>query len=72
MSRQVMRGELARFIELSAAERAQLRWERERKGWTRETLAEIVGYHPVTVRYWENGTKSPKPQSYIDWLDALR
>ncbi len=52
--------------------RPKLRSRRQQLGWTQETLAEVAGYALVTVRYWENGTKTPKPQSLDDWMDALR
>jgi transcriptional regulator with XRE-family HTH domain len=63
---------MCRGVDLDEGFRQRMRQRRKELGWTQETLAYIVGYSPVTVRYWENGTKSPREQSLVDWMDALR
>ena len=52
-------------------ERVRLRAARERRRWTQQTLAEISGYSPITIRFWEQGRKVPKPQALADWREAL-
>lgn len=52
-------------------ERVRLRALRKRRGWTLHTLAEVTGYAYMTVRFWEEGYKIPKPASLADWREAL-
>src|SRR5258707_5977649 len=39
----------------------QLRRERERRGWSQETLAELLGTSQVNVSRWEQGNSLPGP-----------
>jgi transcriptional regulator with XRE-family HTH domain len=40
---------------------SQLTYERKRRNWTQEELAEKVGVAPITVSRWERGTALPNP-----------
>ena len=39
----------------------QLRYERERRGWSQADVAEKVGCDAKTVGRWENGERFPRP-----------
>lgn len=39
----------------------QIRRAREDKGWSRATLARIMGIHPKTIENWERGHFKPNP-----------
>jgi uncharacterized protein len=39
----------------------QLRYERQRRGWSQTDLAEKVGCDPKTVQRWESGERLPRP-----------
>jgi len=36
---------------------------REKRGLTKEALAQMLGVSPNTIRYWEKGISEPKPEN---------
>ena len=36
---------------------------REKRGLTKEALAQLVGVSPNSIRYWEKGISEPKPEN---------
>ena len=40
---------------------AQLKYERERRGWSQADVASKVGSDPKTVARWERGKSLPRP-----------
>ncbi len=49
----------------------QLRAVRKSQGLRLDVLAEIIGYHWVTVSRWERGERLPSFQALHDWSQAL-
>lgn len=50
---------------------AALRAIRNKQRLRLDVLAEMIGYHWVTVSRWERGEKQPSLQALHDWCEAL-
>lgn len=50
---------------------SRIRWLREAKGWSQETLASKVFVSQVAVSHWENGARLPTKQSQVLLAEAL-
>ena len=46
---------------------AEFKATREEKGYSRREIADYLGRHRNTVRYWETG-RTPVPKFAADWL----
>lgn len=44
---------------------------REAKGWTQEVLARRVRVTRLTISYWENGRRTPRPKRWARIARAL-
>jgi transcriptional regulator with XRE-family HTH domain len=49
----------------------ELRREREAKRLRRDVMAEMLGYHWMTVGRWERGESLPSFQALHDWCQVL-